>query len=53
MLITITCHEQRLIPYPFALILFKDETRARLFAFFPLSALIIHPYLNALASPQV
>jgi hypothetical protein len=29
------------IPYPFALILFKSETRARLFAFFSLSALII------------
>jgi len=29
------------IPYPFALILFKGETRARLFVFFPLSTLII------------
>jgi hypothetical protein len=40
-----TDHEHRVsfIPYPFALILFKGETRARLFAFFPLSALIIHP----------
>ena len=41
-----------LILYPFALILFKHETRARLFAFFPLSALIIPPCLNA-PSPQV
>jgi hypothetical protein len=37
------------IPYPFALILFKGETRARLFAFFPPAALIIHPCLNASA----
>ena len=35
------------IPYPFVLILFKHETRARLFAFFPLSALITHPALTA------
>jgi hypothetical protein len=35
------------IPYPFALILFKGETRARLFALFPLSTLIIHRCLNA------
>jgi hypothetical protein len=32
------------IPYPFAFILFRG---ARLFAFFPLSALIIHPCRNA------
>jgi hypothetical protein len=41
------------IPYPFALILFKHETRARLFAFFPLAALIIHRCLNAPESPKV
>ena len=28
--------QQRVIPYPFALIFFKSETRARFFAFFPL-----------------
>jgi len=30
----------------------ERETRARLFAFFPLSASIIHPRLNAPPSPQ-
>jgi hypothetical protein len=33
---------EKLILYPFAFIPFKGEIRARLFAFFPLSALIIH-----------
>jgi hypothetical protein len=42
-----SCNGFPFIPYPFALILFKGETRARLFAFFSLSALIIHPRFNA------
>jgi hypothetical protein len=33
--------------YAFALILFNGKTRARLFAFFHFSALIIHPCLSA------
>jgi hypothetical protein len=31
----------------------EHETRARLFAFFPLSVLIIHPCFNAPASQQI
>jgi hypothetical protein len=31
----------------------ESETRARLFAFFPFSALTIHPCLNAPSSPQI
>ena len=48
---TITCHEPNgFILYTFALILFRGETRARLFTFLPLSALIIHPILTRRSS---
>jgi hypothetical protein len=40
----ITTTGSHFIPYPFALILFGSETRARLFTLFP--ALIIHPYFR-------
>jgi hypothetical protein len=40
---TITCHEQRVYPLSFCPYSFRGETRAWLFAFFLLSALIIHP----------